>query len=440
MPHPHSEIVIVGGGPAGAAVAVSLARLGHSPLLISAPRAQAAMEGFSDRTLQALETLGLHRAHSAVGPKVTREANWGGTRTEVNTEYVVDRAALDAALLGDVEDRGIAVLRGRARRLMRQDGCWRVQISPLRAVTADFLIEARGRAAPLPFRARVQGPATVSLARLWTEIAKEPATSVAAMRGGWTWYASLGDGRAMLQFVVAAEPGDLPKRRNLEEFYDGILSGCEVARGWVAGGRVSGDVVVRHANPVGAKRPLDKATIRVGDAAVAPDPLSGHGVYVALGGAQAAAVTVNTLLRRPENAALARSFYEERCRLDFLRLARVGRAFYSGEQRWLDSPFWQAHSTWPDDKPPHEPMDSHPPRIERRPVVEDGFITEHEVVVTPDHPRGVWVVDGVPLVPLLRTVADGEDTPDIGQLATRFGRPRESVELARAWLKQRFNF
>jgi len=40
----------------------------------------------------------------------------------------------------------------------------------------------------------------------------------------------------------------------------------------------------------------------------------------------------------------------------------------------------------------------------------------------------------------LRTMADGKDTLDIGQLATRFQRPHESVELARAWLEQRFKF
>lgn len=440
MSQRHTEILIVGGGPAGTATAVSLARLGHRPLLLAAPRTQAAIEGFSDRTLRAFESLGLRRALDAVGPKVTREAHWGGNHTRVNAEYVVDRAILDAALLADAEDHDIEVLRGRANRVTRAEGTWHVQMSPSQTVTAEFLIEARGRSAPVPSRARLQGPATVSLARMWTGVAEMPATAVAAMSDGWTWYASTGGGRAMLQLVVAAASGDVPKRQKLVAFYDGILSGCEIARSWVAGGRPSGGVVVRRANPVGAKHPLDDAAIRVGDAAVAPDPLSGHGVYVALGGAQAAAVTVNTLLRRRENAALARSFYEERCRLDFMRLSRVGRAFYAEERRWPDSPFWRARGAWPDTRPPHEPMNSHPPRIERRPVVENGFITEHEVIVTPDHPRGVWVVAGVPLVPLFRTIAVTGATPDIRRLAARFGRSCESVELAREWLMQRFKF
>ena len=440
MSHQHANIVVVGGGPAGAAAAISLARLGHRPLLICAPRRQAAIEGFSDRTMQALETLGFGRALDAVGPKVARQAFWGGDRSRVNTEFVVDRAVFDAALLADVGNRDIEILRGLVTRVARSGPLWHVQVSSSRLVTADFMIEARGRSASVPSRARLQGPATVSLARLWTGVDKTPGTSVAAMRDGWTWYASAGDGRAMLQFLVAAEPGDLPKRQGLAEFYDTTFLGCEVARGWVNGGRPSGGVVVRRANPVCAKRPLDDGVIRIGDAAVAPDPLSGHGVYVALGGAQAAAVTVNTLLSRPENKGLAISFYEERCLLDFMRLCRVGRAFYAEEQRWPDRPFWRIRGAWPDRKPPHEPMNSHPPRIERRPVVEHGFIAEHEVIVTPDHPRGIWVVDGVPLVPLYRTMMDTGGAQNIRQLAARLGRSRESVGLARQWLKQRFEF
>ena len=75
MSHRHADVLIVGGGPAGAAVAISLARLGHKPLLISALRRQAAIEGFSDRTMQALETLGFRKVLDSVGPKVAREAH-----------------------------------------------------------------------------------------------------------------------------------------------------------------------------------------------------------------------------------------------------------------------------------------------------------------------------------------------------------------------------
>jgi hypothetical protein len=82
-------------------------------------------------------------------------------------------------------------------------------------------------------------------------------------------------------------------------------------------------------------------------------------------------------------------------------------------------------------------MDAFPPCIERRPVVENGFVVEHEVVVTPDHPRGVWVVDGVPLAALHKTLLADDPPADAGRLAEIFGRPRDSIELAQQWLKDR---
>jgi flavin-dependent dehydrogenase len=436
----HTKILILGGGPAGAAVAISMARLGHEPLLVSAPRRQAAVEGFSDRTMQALETLGFAKAMDAVGPKVGRRAFWGGETSRINTEFVVDRKPFDAALLADVADKGVEVIQERAARAMRVGEGWRVQLASSRVIMADFLIDARGRAAPVPSSERLQGSATVSLARAWQGVDETPATAVASLRDGWSWYASTGGGRAMLQFLVSAEPGDLPKRHGLAAYYDEMLRASDLPREWVSGGEPVGDVVVRRANPIGAKQPFGDRSIRIGDAAIAPDPLSGHGVYVALGGAQAAAVTVNTLLGKPENAGLAQSFYEERCSLDLMRLCRVGRAFYNEEQRWPDRPFWRHRREWPDREPPHEPMDAFPARMERRPVVENGFIAEHEVVVTPDHPRGVWVIDGVPLAALRRALqADGQEA-DMDRLEKELERPRKSIELARRWLADRSLF
>jgi 2-polyprenyl-6-methoxyphenol hydroxylase-like FAD-dependent oxidoreductase len=437
MSNRHVKILILGGGPAGTATALSLARLGHEPLLVSAPRRQAAIEGFSDRTMQALETLGFVSALDAVGPKVGRRAFWGADESRVNAEFVVDRKPFDAALLADVEARGIEILHERAARVTRSGPIWQVHLASSTVITADFLVEARGRAAPVPSRERLQGPATVSLARVWRGVDETPATAVAGMRDGWSWYASAGGGRAMLQFLVSAEPGVLPKRHGLAAYYGELLRASGLPREWVSGGEPVGEVVVRRANPIGANHPLGEHFIRIGDAAIAPDPLSGHGVYVALGGAQAAAVTINTLLGKPENANLARSFYEERCSLDFMRLCRVGRAFYEEERRWPDRPFWRHRSDWPDHEPPHPPMDAFPPRIERRPVVVQGFIAEHEVVVAPDHPRGVWVVDGVPLAALRRALLARGRKADIDRLAKELGRPRSSIDLAHQWLSAR---
>ena len=52
-------------------------------------------------------------------------------------------------------------------------------------------------------------------------------------------------------------------------------------------------------------------SIKVGDAALALDPLSSSGVQKAIQSALAGSVVVNTLLQRPGEQALAREFYRE---------------------------------------------------------------------------------------------------------------------------------
>lgn len=169
-------------------------------------------------------------------------------------------------------------------------------------------------------------------------------------------------------------------------------------------------------------------------------PLSGHGVFVGIGGALAAAPVINTLLRRPEDGAAARRLYSERTGHDFPRLCRVGRDFYRQERRWPESRFWRERRDWPDDRPAHAPLAAAPPRVAEVPVIEDGFVTLREAIVTPDHPRGVWRVDGVELVALLELVEAAMPAPrarlrDIA--AERTGRAPEAIGTALGWLHHR---
>ena len=56
-------------------------------------------------------------------------------------------------------------------------------------------------------------------------------------------------------------------------------------------------------------------------------------------------------------------------------------------------------------------------------------------MVTPDHPRGVWQVAGVPLAALWRYLQ--EQRPEPEALAAHFDRPQEAIRMAIAWLASR---
>jgi hypothetical protein len=84
-------------------------------------------------------------------------------------------------------------------------------------------------------------------------------------------------------------------------------------------------------------------------------------------------------------------------------------------------------------------------RIERRPVLEDGRIRERDVIVTARHPRGVWHVDGVPLLELKEYVEAAEQPASLGAAAEQatilgaaaaLGRPPAAVASAMHWLRE----
>jgi hypothetical protein len=73
--------------------------------------------------------------------------------------------------------------------------------------------------------------------------------------------------------------------------------------------------------------------------------------------------------------------------------------------------------------------------IERRPVLCDGSITLREVVVTAEHPGGVWLIAGVPLVSL-KSYLDCADHATIAAAAAALDRPPSAVATAVHWLQQ----
>ena len=134
------------------------------------------------------------------------------------------------------------------------------------------------------------------------------------------------------------------------------------------------------------------------------------------------------------------AFYQTRAEEAFLRYSRVGRDFYRLEKRWPDRAFWHRRRLWPDDAPAHEDPAGAPPAFADMPVVEDGFIVQREVVVTPDNPRGTWRVDGVPLAPLYRLAHKrGGAGPDAlaAEAAAALRHAPDHVRTALGWLRYR---
>jgi hypothetical protein len=235
----------------------------------------------------------------------------------------------------------------------------------------------------------------VAVARPFRGALGDAATAIATLAEGWAWMAAYPDGRRVVQFLVAADA--VPGRAHLTVLHERLLEALPDAVAWVDGAAPEGEAVARDATPVLRAGLVGPDHLRVGDAAFATDPLSGHGVFEAMGGAFAAAAAINTLLSEPAALPLVRAFVEGRAKAIFEHHARTGRAFYQAEGRWPDAPFWRERAAWP---PGADPLGTS--GVRRQPVVVDDRIVEREVLFTPRHPRGVLAIDGVELAPLLR--------------------------------------
>ncbi|CAM3993907.1 Phenylethylamine degradation protein PeaF [Pseudomonas reidholzensis] len=421
-----AQILVLGAGPAGAATAIGLRRLGYPVTVVSDWRRFAAVEGVSQRVLDGLRHAGLGGALEQAATPATRYVRWNGEQLRLNQEFLLDRQRFDHALRDDLLQAGVTLVEGRVRAV--RPG-YAVTLENGQILRGDFLVEARGRQAPLASD-RLRGPETVSLLNLWQSAPGEPASAVESLEDGWAWMARLADGRCYWQITLDAAAAGLPGKAQLADY-------CAARRrqsAWVtelfdAQALAPAQVHARSSTAILAGACAGTDWLRVGDAAMAVDPLSGNGIFQSLSSALQAPVVINTLLRQPQRAELARRFHQERIEQLFLRFARLGRDFYRQERQRGGQGFWARRQDWPDHQPMHVQADWHVVRVERRPILRDGLVDEAQVVVTADQPLGVWHLHGIELAPLVAELQAGASLS--GLLSSR---PAQHQRMLRHWL------
>ena len=422
------RIVVLGAGPAGAATAIGLRRLGYTVTVVSEWRRFAAVEGVSQRVLEGLRHAGLGGALSQAAMPATRQVHWNGQHLHMNQEFLLDRQRFDQALREDLQRAGVRVVEGRVREVVKGGG-HHVRLDDGQVLTADFLVEARGRQAPLAAD-RLRGPETVSLLNVWQGSPGAPASAVESLEDGWAWMARLEDGRCYWQ--VTQDAAGLPGKAGLAAYCVALRGrSALVAELFDGQALIPAQVHARSSTAILAGECVGQDWIRVGDAAMAVDPLSGNGIFQSLSSALQAPVVINTLLRRPERAELARQFHQQRVEQLFLRFARIGRDFYAQEQSRVGQPFWARRQGWPDAQPLHLSTDWRAVRVARQPVLRDGLVDEAEVVVTADQPLGVWHLQGVELAPIVRGLHAG-----LALSAVLEGQQVEHQKMVRRWLTE----
>jgi hypothetical protein len=265
------------------------------------------------------------------------------------------------------------------------------------------MVDARGRQAPSAQRRK--GPRTLAISGLLADRVTKAGTFVMATPEGWMWRADHPKTSGWVQICIDADDLSGTGRAALEDRMVRFLNQDGV-RSQFGEIRFQSPLQARAAGLVLSAPELRLPVIPVGDAAVAIDPLSGHGLFWALSSALAAVPGVLTVLETPVRGRdLARRFHRSRVVDTFWRQARIGRDFYRLEPGLARTPFWAPRVAWPDDHPAH-PQEGGV-TLDRRVVVDNNRLVERDVLITPQDPGGVAFVAGIPVTALMEFIGKG---------------------------------
>jgi flavin-dependent dehydrogenase len=352
-----ADVVVVGGGPAGAATAVALARYCRSVALVSRPpdRRPRLGETVPASIVSPLARLGVWESFLADGhlPSTGTVACWGGPEPYERDALLdpygcgwhLDRARFDARLLTAADDAGVEVRTGRVLDCVPGGDGWTVRVAGPRPATlrARWVVDASGRGALVARRqgaGRIRGDRLVGLARFYRTphdaAAADPRTVIEATEPGWWYVSPLPGERAVAVLFTDADllPRD-PVRR--ARSWEDLLAPTRLARNRLGAASDPAPLCAAPAASGVLAAPCGRDWLAVGDAVQSWDPLSGQGIPSALGSALAAAQVLAA--EQPDTAALER--YAAQVHAGFRRYLRERSVQYGRETRWAHSPFWR---------------------------------------------------------------------------------------------------
>jgi flavin-dependent dehydrogenase len=435
-----STACVIGGGPAGSTFAARLAEIGHDVWLIERqtfPRRHLG-ESLSPGVWPLLEMTGAGRS-AAEGVLRVRQVSvkWdnGIELREDPREQgaTVDRGAFDRRLLERAAALGVRILQPAAvRACSAHSGGWRLAVDAdgrTLSLEADFLADARGRSSPGAGSRRWTGCRTLALYAYWRGAALPTQPRIEAGEEAWYWGVPLPDGTYNTLVFVDLRGFRKAHSSQLSERFLGLLERSAIMAGCRGAHMVEG-VSAIDATPYLDQRCATPNSIKVGDAALAIDPLSSSGVQKAIQGALSAAIVANTLLRRPERSEAALRFYRTSLVEASERHCCWAAGYYEKVAAQSGGPFWQDRAAGPKQiaPPTRKPVDaavlsatavalSRDLEFVDLPCIDGDFVTVKPALRHPGLASPIAYLGGQELVPLLRNLPAGA-TP---------------LEIARAW-------
>jgi flavin-dependent dehydrogenase len=355
------DVVIIGGGPAGAAAGRLLASWGLSICILHKPadRARGLGESVPPSTRKLLAAIGVLDRVERAGFYPTRGNTvwWGSREARIerfdrgDTGFQVFRPDFDDLLLDQAARAGADVRRPAfVRRVdVANDSLAHIECdlggAPSR-VSSRFVLDCSGRAGVLgkPHRRTEPSYRMYAMVGVWCRpggwsLPDETHTLVETYEDGWAWSVPLS---GTVRHVGAMVDGTSPRvasGRTLADAYRGevakafqlstVLHDADLQRIWAC------DAALYSSETYAGPRFL-----LVGDAGSFIDPLSSFGIKKALASAWLAAIVANTCLTRPERESIAQDFFSRWEHDVYSTHLRRSRDFARAAHAHHPHPFW----------------------------------------------------------------------------------------------------